>query len=168
MNTDRIEKQILLHAPLERVWRALADSTEFGTWFGVKFDSPFAPGAHLRGVMAPTTVDPEVAKAQKPHEGMPFEITIEQMERERLFSFRWHPFAIDPKVDYSAEPTTLVAFQLEKVADGVLLTVTESGFDRIPLARRAQAFTANEGGWSMMVHVIEKYVSRAQRPAGRG
>jgi len=161
MNTDRIEKKILLRAPLARVWRALADSKEFGTWFGMKFDGPFHPGAALRGVIAPTTVDAEVGKAQKAHEGLPFEITIEEMKPERLFSFRWHPFAIERDVDYSAEPTTLVAFALEETPEGVLLTVTESGFDRIPLARRAQAFSANDQGWSMMVKVIEKYLVHA-------
>src|SRR4029078_6671255 len=91
MNTDRIEKRILLRATKERVWRALSDSTEFGSWFGMKFEGPFAPGAFMRGVIVPTTVDAEVAKAQKPYEGMPVELTIEQMEPERLFSFRWHP-----------------------------------------------------------------------------
>jgi len=161
MNTDHIEKKILLHAPQERVRRALADSTEFGTWFGMKVDGLFTAGASLRGVIAPTTVDPEVGKAQKAHEGMAFDITVEQMEPQRLFSFRWHPFAIDRNVDYSAEPTTLVVFQLEKVPDGIMLTVTESGFDKIPLDRRAKAFAANEGGWSVMVTVIEKYVRDA-------
>jgi len=158
MNTDRIEKKILLNAPLKRAWRALSDSTEFGTWFGVKFDGPFSPGAAMRGVIVTTKVNAEVAKAQKPHEGMPFEITIEQMEPERLFSFHWHPFAIEQGVDYSTEPTTLVEFVLEEVSNGVMLTVTESGFDGIPLARRAKAFTANEQGWGMMVKVIEEYL----------
>jgi uncharacterized protein YndB with AHSA1/START domain len=161
MNTDRIEKRILLRAPRKRVWRALSDSTEFGTWFGVKFNSPFTPGASMRGVIVTTTVNAEVAKAQKEYEGMPFEITVEQIEPERLFSFRWHPFAVERGVDYSAEPTTLIVFTLEEVADGVMLTVTESGFDRIPLARRAKAFTANEGGWSMMVKLIEEYLAQA-------
>jgi len=162
MNTDRIEKKILLRAPRARVWRALSDSTEFGTWFGMKFDGPFAPGARMQAEIVPTTVDAEVAQAQKAHAGIPFEITIEQMEPERLFSFRWHPHAIERGVDYSGEPTTLVVFELEEVADGILLTVTESGFDRIPLARRAKAFSANEGGWGMMVQVLEKYVRHAQ------
>jgi uncharacterized protein YndB with AHSA1/START domain len=161
MNEDRIEKKILLRAPLDRVWKALADSTEFGRWFGMKFDRPFAPGASLRAVLTPTTVNAEVAKAQKPHEGLPYDITIERMEPARLFSFRWHPCAIDRAADYSAEPTTLVVFELEERADGVMLTVTESGFNQIPLARRAQAFSANEGGWSAMVKVIEEYLARA-------
>ncbi len=159
MTTDRIQKQILLHAPLHRVWRALTDSTEFGAWFGVKFDGPFQRG-FMRGVIVPTTMDPEVAKAQKPYEGKAFEITVEQMEPERLFSFRWHPYAVESGVDYSTEPTTLVSFTLEKVADGVLLTVSESGFDQIPLARRAKAFQANEQGWGMQVKLIEAYVVR--------
>src|SRR5258708_3351974 len=161
MNTDRIEKKILLHAPLKRVWRALSDSTEVGIWFGVKFDGPFMPPAAMRGVIVTTKVNAEVPKAQKPHEGLPFEITIEQSQPERLLSFSWHPFAIEPGVDYSAEPATLVEFALEEVANGVMLTVTESGFDRIPLARRAKAFTANEQGWIMMVKPIEEFLAQA-------
>ena len=162
MSSERIDKSILLRAPLARVWRALSDSTEFGSWFGMRFDAPFAPGARMRGVIVPTTVNAEVAKSQKPYEGVPFEITIEQMEVERLFSFRWHPGAVDPDVDYSAEPTTLVSFRLEEAGDGVTLTVTESGFDRIPLSRRAKAFTANEQGWGMAVTLLEEYLGRAQ------
>ena len=161
MNTDRIQKKVLLRAPLKRVWRALADSTEFGNWFGMRFEGPFAPGARMPAVIVPTAVDAEVAKAQKPYEGIPFEITIEQMEPERLFSFRWHPGAVEPGVDYAAEPTTLVVFELEEVADGIMLTVTESGFDQIPLARRAKAFQANEGGWSMVMKLIEQHVRNA-------
>jgi uncharacterized protein YndB with AHSA1/START domain len=162
MSTDRIEKKVLLRAPRKRVWRALSDSTEFGSWFGMKFDGPFEPGAKMRGVIVPTTVNAEVAKAQKAYEGLPFEITIEQMEPERLFSFRWHPYAMERGVDYSHEPTTLIVFALEEVAEGIMLTVTESGFDRIPLARRAKAFTANEQGWGMVVKLIEEYLVHAQ------
>jgi uncharacterized protein YndB with AHSA1/START domain len=159
MNKDRIEKKILLRAPLERVWRAISDSTEFGQWFGVKFDAPFVPGTALRGTIVGTTVDPEVAKMQKAFEGKPFQITIEQMVPERLFSFRWHPHALEPGFDYSVEPTTLVAFALEQTADGVLLTVSESGFDQIPLARRAKAFMANDQGWSVQVRLISEYLA---------
>ena len=161
MSTDRIEKKVLLRAPRKRIWRALSDSTEFGTWFGMKFDGQFAPGASMRGVIVPTAVNADVAKAQKPYEGKPVEITIEQMEPERLFSFRWHPFAVEPNVDYSAEPTTLIVFTLEEVAGGVMLTITESGFDRIPLARRAKAFRANEGGWGMVMKLIGDYLAHA-------
>ena len=159
MNKDRIEKTILLHAPLERVWRAISDSTEFGQWFGVKFDAPFVPGAALRGAIVGTIVDPEVAKMQKAFEGKPFQITIEQMVPGRLFSFRWHPHALEPGFDYSLEPTTLVAFALEQTPDGVLLTVSESGFDQIPLARRAKAFMANDQGWSIQVRLISEYLA---------
>jgi uncharacterized protein YndB with AHSA1/START domain len=161
MSTDRIEKKILLRAPRKRVWRALSDSTEFGTWFGMKFDGPFTPGARLRGTIVGTTVDADVAKAQKQHADIPFEITVDRIEPERLFSIRWHPNAVERGVDYSHEPTTLIVFTLEEVANGVMLTVTESGFDQIPLARRAKAFQANEQGWGMVVKLIEKYLAQA-------
>jgi len=160
MLTDRIEKQILLKAPLKRVWRALSDAKEFGEWFGIKFDAPFVPGAILQGVIVGTKVNAEVAKGQKEYEGLSFEIKIEQMQPERLFSFRWHPGAVEPGYDYSSEPTTLVVFTLEKVPDGVQLTVTETGFDQLPLARRAKAFTANEGGWTIVIKLIEEYLAK--------
>jgi len=162
MNTDRIEKQIVLKATRGRVWRALSDSTEFGIWFGMKFDGPFSPGARMRGRIVPTTVNAEVGKAQKQHQDLAVEIQIEQMEPERLFSFRWHPHAVDRAADYSAEPTTLVTFALEEVAGGVRLTVTESGFDQIPLDRRAKAFTANEQGWGIMIGVLVEYLADAR------
>lgn len=160
--TDRIEKKILLKAPLERVWRAISDSTEFGSWFGMRFDAPFAPGARMHGVIVPTTVNPEIANAQKKYEGTPFEITIDKIEPQRLFSFRWHPGAVDPKIDYSVEPTTLIEFVLAQTSDGVLLTVTESGFDNIPLERRANAFASNEQGWAIQTTLIEAYLARAK------
>ena len=161
MSTDRIEKKILLRAPRKRVWRALSDSEEFGAWFGVKFSGPFTPGAHLRGKIVGTTVDAEIARAQKQFEETPFEITVDRIEPERIFSFRWHPNAVEPGVDYSHEPTTLIVFTLEEVPNGTMLTVTESGFDQIPLARRAKAFTANEQGWNAVVGMIEKYLAKA-------
>jgi len=160
MSPDRIEKTILLRAPLKRVWRALSDSTEFGNWFGMRFNAPFAPGATMTAVIVPTTVNQEVAKMQKPYEGIPFEIKIEQMQPERLFSFRWHPGAVEPGIDYASEPTTLVVFTLEQAPDGVQLTVTESGFDQIPLARHAKAFSANEGGWTLVIKLIEEYLAK--------
>lgn len=158
--SDRIEKKILLRAPLKRVWRALSNSMEFGIWFGVKFDAPFKPGAHITGNVVGTAVDAEVAKAQKQYGHVPFEITIDRIEPERLFSFRWHPYAVEPGADYSKEPTTLIEFTLEEVPNGVMLTVTESGFDQIPLARRAKAFTANERGWSIVIQLVEKYLAQ--------
>ena len=161
MSTDGIEKKILLRAPRKRVWRALSDATEFGSWFGIKFEGQFTPGARVRGTIVGTKVDAEVAKKQKQYEGIPFDITIERVEPERLLSFRWHPNAIERGADYSDEPTTLVVFTLEDQADGVMLTVTESGFDQIPLARRTKAFTANEQGWGMVLKLIEKHLAQA-------
>jgi len=159
--TDRIVKKVLLRAPLARVWRAVSDAREFGSWFGVKFDKPFAPGAVMNGTMVPTKVDAEVAKSQKPYEGRAFDFTVDRIEPMRLFSFRWHPFAVDPNFDYSNEPATLVVFELEEVSGETLLTVTESGFDRIPIARRAQAFTMNDHGWTAQTRLVEKYLAHA-------
>jgi uncharacterized protein YndB with AHSA1/START domain len=161
IETDRIEKRVLLRAEHGRVWRALTDYQEFGSWFGMKLDTPFTPGADVRGTTVPTTVDAAVAARQKEFEGVAVAFAIERIDPERFFSFRWHPYAIEPGVDYSKEPTTLVAFELEDVPGGVSLTVTESGFDRIPLARRAKAFSANEQGWSLVVTLVEKYIVRS-------
>src|SRR5499427_911114 len=157
--SDRIEKKITLRAPVGRVWRAISDSAQFGAWFGVRFDGPFVPGQPISGKIAATEVDPEVAKLQKPYEGRAFDITVDRIEPERLFSFRWHPFAIEPGIDYSKEPTTLVVFTLEEQPGGINLTVTESGFDQIPLDRRAKAFAANEGGWEKQMTLIEKHLA---------
>lgn len=160
MSADIIEKKILLRAPRERVWRAISDASEFGTWFGIRFEGPFAPGASVRGVMVPNMVDPEIAEAQKPYAGTSFSIEVERIEPEHLFSFRWNPCTPEPGAEELDCPSTLVEFVLEEAEGGVMLTVTESGFDRIPLERRAKAFSDNEGGWTMMVRCIEKYVSQ--------
>lgn len=158
--TDRIEKRILLRATRDRVWRALTDSREFGVWFGMRFTEPFAPGKRMTGRIAPTEVDAEVAAAQKEFEGLVFEIVVERIEPKRLFSYWWHPGAVDPKVDYSKEPMTLVEFVLDDAEGGILLTVTESGFDKIPLARRASAFSGNDAGWTQVATLIETYLDR--------
>jgi uncharacterized protein YndB with AHSA1/START domain len=158
MSTDRIEKQVLLQAPLERVWDAVSDAKRFGSWFGVAFDGPFVAGSRLTGRIAPTTADPEVAKLQKPYEGKAFEFQVERIEPMRRITFRWHPFAIDPQVDYSQEPTTLIVFELRPTASGTHLTISESGFDQIPLERRAKAFVANEAGWTHQSNLIRKYL----------
>lgn len=160
-STDRIEKKILLKAPRSRVWRALTDSAEFGHWFGVRFVGPFQPNTSMKGSIVGTAVDPDIAKAQKRHEGIAFEFVIDRIEPERLFSFRWHPNAVEPGVDYSAEPMTLVEFVLETQGNDTLLTVTESGFDQIPFARREQAFKANDGGWSAVIGLVDKYLRHA-------
>lgn len=163
MNTDRIEKQILLRVPPERVWQAVSDSRQFGAWFGVAFDGPFAEGVRLTGRIVPTTVDAAVAKLQEPHAGKAFEFSVERIEAMVRIAFRWHPFAVEPGVDYSNEPTTLIVFELRRVPQGTLLTITESGFDQIPLARRAAAFAANDGGWAMQTKLIEKYLAAPVR-----
>ena len=147
-STDRIEKKILLRAPRSRVWRALTTAEEFGAWFGVKLESALAPHARVHGQIT-----------HPGYEHLKMEITVERVDPEQLFSYRWHPYAVDPKVDYTKEPTTLVEFQLEQVADGTLLTVVESGFDQIPLARRAEAYRMNSGGWAEQLHNIERHVA---------
>src|SRR5437870_12529215 len=117
MNPDRIEKKIHLKAPLERVWRAISDPNEFGKWFGLKIAGAFLGGERVRGTITPNTVDAEVASAQKEYEGITFEIAVEQVEPQKLLSFRGHPGAVDPKIDYSKEPTTLVESTLTEVSD---------------------------------------------------
>jgi uncharacterized protein YndB with AHSA1/START domain len=159
---DRIEKKITLRAPVSRVWRAISDAREFGTWFGVEFEGPFVAGARLTGRITPTKVDPEVAKLQEPHTGKAFEVAVDRIEPERHFSFRWLPFEVEPGVDSWRELATLVVFELAEVRGGTLLTISESGFDRIPLERRAQAFTQNEGGWEHQLRLVEKYLLRQE------
>lgn len=148
MSTDRIEKSVVLRAPRSRVWRALSDAEEFGTWFGVKLEGDFTPGAHVRGRIT-----------HPGYEHVTMEVTVERVDPEHLFSYRWHPYAVEPDVDYSAEPTTLVEFRLEEVSGGTRLTVIESGFDRIPPSRRAQAFRMNEQGWAEQIKNIERHVA---------
>ena len=123
------------------------------------FDGPFVAGRPLKGRIVPTKVDPEVAKLQEPHTGTPFEWTVESIEPEQRISFRWHPFAIEKGRDYSAEPTTLIVFELDDASGGTVLTITESGFHDIPLERRATAFAANDGGWEHQTRLLEKYLA---------
>lgn len=146
---NRIEKRIELKAPLARVWRAISDSREFGTWFKVKIDGPFVAGRQAEGQIT-----------HPGYEHVRWKVVIRQIEPERLFSFTWHPYAIDPAVDYSEETPTLVEFRLEPTAAGTLLTVTESGFDKVPAARRAEAFRMNDSGWAQQVKNIEAHVAR--------
>ena len=148
---DRIEKRVELKAPISRVWRALTDHREFGEWFGVKLDGPFAEGQTARGHIT-----------YPGYEHVVLEAVVQKMQPERLFSFTWHPYAVDPKMDYSKETPTLVEFRLEKIPGGTMLQVTESGFDKIPAGRRLEAFRMNEGGWTEQMKNIEGYV--AQKP----
>jgi uncharacterized protein YndB with AHSA1/START domain len=157
---DHIEKQVLLHAPRERVWQAISEPERFGHWFGVEFDQDFAAGRHITGTITPTRVDPEIARMQDPYRGTAFDFEIERIEPRKLFSFRWHPGATDPAKDYSKEPTTLVEFELKDAADGTLLTITESGFDQLPPERRDEAYSSNEVGWQAQTQLISKYLTQ--------
>ena len=149
-NTDRITERVLLHAPRARVWQALSDSGEFGLWFGVEGLGAFTPGATARGKVT-----------EKGYEHVTWEATIERMEPGRLLSFRWHPYAVDPGVDYSGEPTTHVVFTLEDAPGGTLLTVVETGFNGIPAARRAKAYEMHEQGWVWQMKSISEYLVKA-------
>ena len=147
-STDRIEKQVSLDAPRSRVWRALTDVEQFNQWFGVRLTTPFTPGAAVSGRMA-----------SPKYEHVTVTIWIDRVEPERFFSFRWHPYAIDSEVDFSAEPTTLVAFTLEEAGAGTQLSIVESGFDAIPESRRAKAFAMNTNGWNGQAENIRKYLA---------
>jgi uncharacterized protein YndB with AHSA1/START domain len=148
-STDRIEKNVVLRAPRSRVWRAITNAKEFEQWFRMNLDGEFAEGRTVRGrVTHPGYED-----------ACPVEMRIERIEPERYFSYRWHPYALDPKVDYSAEPTTLVEFILQETEGGTDVTIVESGFDRVPLARRAEAFRMNDGGWAGQIKNLAKYVA---------
>jgi uncharacterized protein YndB with AHSA1/START domain len=147
--SNSIEKRIELKAPVSRVWRALTDHREFGEWFRLSVEKPFAPGKVARGrVLYPG------------FEHLTWEATVQKMEPERLFSFTWHPSAIDPAVDYSKEPTTLVEFRLEPKGTGTVLFLTESGFDAIPAGRRVDAFRMNDQGWTQQISNIQRHVER--------
>jgi|SRR5580658_7363988 uncharacterized protein YndB with AHSA1/START domain len=151
MTNNVIEKRIELKAPVSRVWRALTDYREFGEWFRVNLEGPFAPG--------------KVARGQVTHPGyehVTMEFVVQKMEPEQLFSYTWHPYAVDPKMDYSKETPTLVEFRLEPTATGTLLQVTESGFENIPSDRRAEAFRRNDGGWAQQMTNIESHVAKTQ------
>lgn len=151
-STDRIEKQVVIRAPRARVWRALTDAGEFGSWFGADLQgAAFAPGATVRGrITSPG------------YEHVTLELVVDRVEPERLLSWRWHPHAVDPKTDYSREPPTLVVFELSDTPEGTLLKVVESGFDAIPAARRAEAWRLNGEGWAIQLGNVERHVARAR------
>jgi uncharacterized protein YndB with AHSA1/START domain len=145
--TDRIQKTTVLRAPQSRVWRALTDSTQWPTWFGITPSEPFMVGRRLEGTL---TVRGE---------RVTLDMMIERMDPEERFAYRWHPYAIDPKQDYSAEPMTLVEFRLKSVPEGTELTVVESGFDRIPAHRRDEAYRMNDAGWTSQIEKLRRYVT---------
>ena len=145
--TDRIEKIIELKAPIERVWRAILDAEEFGAWFRVKLDGPFRAGEVSRGRMT-----------YPGYEHLPWEVKVTKIEPPRLFAFTWHPYAVDPKVDYSGEPETLVEFRLEPIGAGTRLVITETGFEALPAGRRSDALRSNEGGWAQQAANVRDHV----------
>lgn len=147
-STDRIEKHFEVSAPLSRVWKAISDAGDFGTWFGMKLDRPFTPGTTVRGQIT-----------MPGYEHVTLEMKIEAIQPEDYFSYRWHPYAVNPAIDYSTEPTTLVEFRLAKTAEGTAITIIESGFDRLPAARRAEAFRMNEGGWTSQAKKLAAHVA---------
>ena len=147
---SQIEKRIVLKAPASRVWRALTEYREFGEWFRVRLEGPFVPGQVSRGLIT-----------YPGYEHLRWEAVVQKMEPERLFSFTWHPYAVDPTQDYSGEPPTLVEFTLERTATGTLLRIVESGFDKLPSHRRDEAFRMNEGGWSTQLENIAQHVEQA-------
>jgi len=159
-NNEGIVKQVVLRAPLERVWRAIAEADAFGHWFGARFDGGFEAGARLHARIEPTAVDADVARQQQPYAGMAFDVVVERIEPMHRFSFRWHPGGSASGPDPSDEEMTLVEFVLEEVPQGVRLTITESGFERVPAARREQAIADNTGGWEAQTGLIAKYLAQ--------
>ena len=147
--TDRIEKTIDIDAPVDRVWQALADHEAFGQWFGVKLEQPFKPGAESTGFIT-----------YPGYEHVRWRATVVSMDRPSLFAFTWHPYAIDPDADYSAETPTLVEFRLEPKGQGTHLTVTETGFETLPAHRRPDALRMNDSGWTQQVLNIKSHVER--------
>ncbi|EJL34243.1 hypothetical protein PMI01_01771 [Caulobacter sp. AP07] len=145
--SDRIEKTIDLRAPVERVWSAITDFNEFGQWFRVKLDGPFVAGQPSSGHIT-----------YPGYEHVAWQAQVVTMDRPRLFSFTWHPYGVDPDVDYSKETPTLVEFRLEPIATGTRLVVVESGFDKVPAHRREEAFRMNDGGWAEQVKNIQAHV----------
>ena len=157
---DRIEKKITLCTSRERIWQAISEAERFGAWFGMELDGPFVAGEEVTGRIAPTKLDREVATLQESHKGTPCLLHIDRIEPMHLFSFRWHPYAVDETQDYTAEPMTLVTFELADADNGTLLTITESGFERLPPVRRQAALDSNEVGWTHQAKLIEKYLEQ--------
>ena len=167
---DRIVKEVTLRAPLTRVWRAITDAAEFGQWFGVRLEGDFVAGKAMRGMFDKKIDAALIAEYQRslglppsgirqPEGDLVF-CTVEQIEPLRYFSFRWIPYGIDADVDPKSEPMTLVEFHLEEVAEGTRLTITESGFDKVPEHRRERAYRMNEGGWAAQAENLRTYVEK--------
>jgi uncharacterized protein YndB with AHSA1/START domain len=170
ITSDRIEKKVVIRAPVPHVWRAISDATEFGKWFGVALEGDFAVGRTVRGTWNEGLTEGRIREAEKKAGLTPGQVklpsgpavfcTVERIEPEHTFSFRWIPYGIDADVEPTTEPTTLVEFHLEKAADGTLLTIVESGFDRVPAHRRERAFRMNSGGWAAQAESLRNHVER--------
>ena len=146
---NKIEKQIEIAAPMARVWRALTDYREFGEWFQVTLENPFVVGQTVGGQLT-----------FPGYEHVRMEVVVKAIEPEHYFAYSWHPNAVDPKVDYSKETPTLVEFRLTKTATGTLVTVTESGFEHLPHARREIALLRNAAGWQQQLGSLKAYVDK--------
>ncbi|MGP1393879.1 MAG: SRPBCC family protein [Inquilinaceae bacterium] len=145
---DQIVRTIDLKAPVERVWKALTDHEEFGSWFRLSLHEPFELGEVTFG------------ETRYPgHEGLPFWAEVVVMDEPRFFSFVW-PMdeSIQPDAPDLDQKVTLVEFTLEPTASGSRLTVRESGFEKLPEERRLQAFRDNQGGWDVQTMNIKEFV----------
>jgi uncharacterized protein YndB with AHSA1/START domain len=167
---DRIEKRVILRAPISRVWQAISTAKEFGRWFGINLDDEFVVGKPLTGTFNTSLNEAAIrdyqrklglppSKVKLPDKGLVF-CTVECIEPQGYFSFRWIPYGIDAEVDPETEPTTLVEFRLVKVAEGTLLTIVESGFNRVPAHRRERAFRMDEAGWAGQAENIRNYIEK--------
>jgi uncharacterized protein YndB with AHSA1/START domain len=166
--TDQVKKQVLLRAPQSRVWKALTSASEFSAWFDIQLQGEFAEGKSLKGTFTRAMNEAKIMEYQRKNGIQPSKIrmpdehrifcTVERIQPEDYFSYRWIPYGIDAEADPENEPTTLVEFRLEKVAEGTMLTITESGFDQVPAHRRERAFRMNDGGWTGQAENIKKYV----------
>jgi uncharacterized protein YndB with AHSA1/START domain len=148
---NQIEKQIELKAPISKVWNALTDYKQFSEWFGVALESPFKMGETTEGQI---TIEG--------YEFIRFTANVQKMEAEQLFSYTWHPASLEKNHDYSNETPTLVEFKLTESTNGTLLTVIETGFNKLPENRREESFRRNSDGWAMQLESIEEYLTSKQ------
>lgn len=144
---DKLVKVVDIKAPVSRVWQALTDHRQFGEWFRVDLNEPFAPGSRSTGL----TLYPG-------YEGHEWLAVIETMEPETLFAFHWNHEDIEPGVPLAQQPTTRVEFRLEDTGSGTRLTITETGFAALPEHKRVEAIRLNTQGWDIQAKNISDYV----------
>jgi uncharacterized protein YndB with AHSA1/START domain len=160
MSEDRIEKHVVIRAPRDRVWKALTDSKEFGRWFGVRFEGPFAPGRSVRGVITPSELATPEETAGHPYLGKPMVFQIERLDPPHRFSYRWQPIEGRKSIEAEDGPSTLVEFTLEETKDGTQLTVVETGFSAIPATHRKAAYESHDGGWTVQVDRVRVHIEQ--------